>query len=195
MARNLIFLVAAALTCAGCSESPPIVNYQTRVIGPIAPDEVFDAAVPIMRREFGRATPDKRQLTITVPAAEYVSARDTGSARDLLGMGSTLRRYATLRIRKSGENAIADVRVDIERKDAGRRAAGPEPSRLSDAPSQTPIERDAATTETQNTVWTKVRRDYELERTLLDELRDWGLSVGGGPDAEATPADARKAGG
>jgi hypothetical protein len=41
---------------------------------------------------------------------------------------------------------------------------------LSDAPGQTAIERDAATTTEQNTVWRNVRRDKAAERRILEAV-------------------------
>lgn len=40
----------------------------------------------------------------------------------------------------------------------------------SDTPSQTPILRDAASTEEQNTVWQKMRRDKPAERRILAQI-------------------------
>lgn len=40
----------------------------------------------------------------------------------------------------------------------------------SDTPAQTPIQRDAATTPEQNTVWQKIRRDKPAERRILAQI-------------------------
>ena len=83
---------------------------------------------------------------------------------------------------------MAELRIDIEREDTRRRIGYQQESRLTDAPSHTPIQRDAATTERQNTVWTLVRRDRRLERDLLNELRDWAASLAENAEATTTPA-------
>lgn len=175
----IVFIGSVLIGAGGCTEQTTFVNYQTRVIAELPANEVLEAAVPIMQEEFGRVSVDRSSMTITVAPREYVSASATGSARDLMGIQSTLRRHATLRIRRGGDQTLADLRIDIERKDTGRRTAGAEGSRLTDAPSQTPIDREGATTERQNTLWVKVRRDVQLERALLDQLQDWGTRASG----------------
>ena len=69
---------------------------------------------------------------------------------------------------------LARLRIDVERQDTDhRRVQQYQGTRLSDTPGgHTPIERDAATTRSQNTVWARVRRDRTLERALLDELQE-----------------------
>ncbi len=46
-----------------------------------------------------------------------------------------------------------------------------------DTPGETPIERDAATTTKQNTVWRTLRRDTAAERTLLSRILDLSGNV------------------
>jgi hypothetical protein len=84
-----------------------------------------------------------------------------------------MRRVATFAATPRGTGAVARLRVEVQRQDTERERVTPangRESRLSDAPAHTPVERDAATTGRQNTVWTFVRRDTALERALLDEL-------------------------
>lgn len=44
--------------------------------------------------------------------------------------------------------------------------------RVSDIPDDTPIDRDAATTTEQNTVWRTIRRDKAAERRILEAILD-----------------------
>ena len=82
-------------------------------------------------------------------------------------------RIAHFAVAERGEDTVARLRIDIERQDTTRQEAfQPDRHRISDAPGQTAIERDAATTTRQNTVWTFVKRDRRLERTLLAELEE-----------------------
>ncbi len=176
----VVFLATGELllACGGCAESAAVTAYQSRPLVGMAAEDAFNAALPLMRREFGRVSADRSTLTIVAAPQEYSAARDAGTARDLVGARTSLRRCATLRIRKQGEDVVAEVRVDVERKEPARRVLAPAGSRVSDLPAFTPIERDAATTEAQNSVWVRLRRDQGLERALLNELRDVAATVG-----------------
>ncbi|MCG3126726.1 MAG: hypothetical protein CHACPFDD_01579 [Phycisphaerae bacterium] len=182
----LILLAGLSAAAAGCAESTEVVTYESRVMVAVAPQEAFDGAVTIFRREFGRVSADRDALTIDVPPSEYVVTRDTGSARDLVGGPTTVRRSARLRIRPSGDGSVAEVRVDLERRETTTSLSPANDSRLGDRPGYTPIERDAATTDRQNTVWSRVRRDRALERSLLNELREWALSRAAPGGSEST---------
>ena len=165
--------VLAALGLTGCARGLEAPGYTTRLIDSADRDQVLQAAEVVLRREFGRLTVDREQRRIESDPVEYTSVRDSGTARDLVGARSRMRRIARFVAVRRGKGSLARLRIDLERQDTAQRAASPPDAyRLSDSPAYTPIERDAATTRRQNTVWTKVRRDQRLERALLDELRE-----------------------
>lgn len=150
-----------------------MVGQQARLIDSTDPDEVLKAAARLLRREFGRVNVVAETRTVMAGPTEYRTTRESGTARDLYRGGSAMRRVGRLNIGRRGDSVIARLRIDVERQDTARAAAvGPPTGRLSDTPAVTPIERDAATTERQNTVWTFVRRDERLERALLEELQE-----------------------
>lgn len=177
----------------GCTRGLETSGFQSRVVA-APPDEVFQAGQLLLRREFGRLTvePDVRQA-VSQPV-EYHTSAGSGTTRDLYRGRSTMRRIAHFSVVRRSDQSVARLRIDVERQDTARREVfRPESYRLSDAPSQTPIERDAATTTRQNTVWTFVRRDRSLERALLAELEERfapkpeemeGTSSAGQPAAE-----------
>lgn len=187
MARSAVFAIFALLLIStGCSEGLTARSFQSRMIPAVEPAELFEHGALVMRREFRRVTLDRDRLTIVARPRRYSDARDSGTAGGLIGVPSTMRRSATMRVRKRGSATVAEVRIDIEREDTRRRLVFQQESRLTDAPSYTPIQRDAATTEGQNTVWTLVRRDRRLERALLNELRDWAASLADAQRASQT---------
>jgi hypothetical protein len=158
---------------AGCGQGLESRNFQTRAIGEAAPDEVLAAAQVILRREFGRIDIEPGARRVVSQPVEYQTSSESGTARDLYGGRSTMRRIAHFVAARRGTGTVARLRVDVERRDTARQEAfRPDHGRLSDAPGQTPIERDAATTTRQNTVWTFVKRDRRLERALLTELHE-----------------------
>ncbi len=177
MARTIVVLMMLLFVEAGCTQGLAARPFQSRMIPSVEPAELFEQGAVVMRREFGRVTLDRERLAIIAEPRRYADARDSGTASGLIGVPSTMRRSATMHIRKRGATIVAELRIDIEREDTRRRIGYQQESRLTDAPSHTPIQRDAATTERQNTVWTLVRRDRKLERDLLNELRDWATSL------------------
>jgi hypothetical protein len=138
------------------------------------PDAVLAAGATILQREFGRVALDKDAHRITTAPFIYTTASRSGTASDLYGGRTTMRRTALFEVSRRNEQTLARIRIDVERQDTQRRrVVHPQGHRISDAPGHdTPITQDAATTEKQNTVWTEVRRDTRLERTLLRELQD-----------------------
>jgi len=184
--RSIALLTASVLlTCAlsGCAESLESRNFQSRLIA-APPDEVFQAAQVILRREFGSLTVEPEARRLVTRPVEYRTVSDSGTARDLYRGRSTMRRIAHFTAAPRDGQTLARLRIEVERQDTARREVfQPESHRLSDAPGHTAIERDAATTTEQNTVWTPVRRDLRLERQLLAELEELFA-----PEPEGTPA-------
>jgi len=168
----LLPLVPTLSCLTGCAQGLETRGPQSRFIEAASPDEVFRAAQVVLRREFGplQLEPDAWRI-VSLPV-EYRTSSESGAARDLYGGRSTMRRTAYFAVAPRGAGAIARLRIEVERQDTTRQEAfQPDRHRLSDAPSQTPIERDAATSTRQNTVWTFVKRDRRLERELLVELQ------------------------
>lgn len=164
----------AALLASGCAAEVGSPTYQQASV-PIedaSPDEVFSVARDLLAAEFPRLAADRSTYTIRTEPVEFTVDRDSGTARDLLGGASRLRRYAEFTTAARDGSTRAWLRVMIERKDTDRQVTlTPATGKHGETPAYTPIEVDAATTEAQNTVWTRVRRDRGLERALLRDLQ------------------------
>jgi len=174
----------------GCSEATVSPSpARERVIQEATPDEVLDHAAVILQREFGRVQINRGARRITTGAVEYTTARDSGTARDLVGGRSVMRRMATFDVGQRGDVTVARLRIDVERQDTARQTVmQPRGYRLTDTPgAETPVDRDAATSERQNTVWTRVRRDTTLEAALLAELQEYFARLTA--EVEAAPPD------
>lgn len=169
-----LLLVVAPLTLFGCSQGIEKQQYYSRIISGAEPAEVFVGAQAILRREFGPLKVESESMRLTSRPIEFRTSSDSGTARDLYGGRSTMRRTAYFVASSRGGEAVARLRIEIERQDTARQEAfqPDRDRRLGDAPSQTPIERDAATSSDQNAVWTYVKRDRRLERELLAELQE-----------------------
>ncbi|MBK9120217.1 MAG: hypothetical protein IPM18_11540 [Phycisphaerales bacterium] len=168
------------LSClSGCAGGDRVAEMRQRTIPEATPSEVVEAVGLLLKREFGRVAVDRERGRVETAPVEYVTARESGTARDLYRGRSVMRRRATCVVGRSAGQTVAWLRIDVERRDTERQAAmQPRAHRLGDSPGQlTPIDDDAATTVSQNAVWTFVRRDAELERALLDELRTYFAPV------------------
>ena len=186
--RSVLLLVLPAWwLLSGCGPEPGLTQHQSRVIRASDPDQVLLTAAKVLRREFGRVHVDVEGRTIETEPVEFSTTRESGTARDLYRGRSRMRRVARLSVGRRGEDSVARLRIDIERQDTTRTLSMQPPTgRMSDSPAYTPIERDAATTERQNTVWTRVRRDRRMERALLQELGEHF----GSPAAESAAEEA-----
>lgn len=191
--RCAILILAGVAGLFGCSAPGGDARaYRRVVLDDATPEAVFAEAVGLLRREFGSLEIDSQRLEAVTGGAAYEARNNSGAARDLYGGTSTMRRQATLKVASSGPRTIASLRIDLQRRDDDRRDAFlASDSRLTDAPGYTPIERDAARSVSQNTTWTSVGRDGELERALLDELSERFAAMAlPEAEAESPPEDA-----
>lgn len=172
--RVVIALSGLTWLTVGCAAPSMRERATQRVIEDATPEVVLAAAAPLLQREFGRVARSEDGRTLTTAPIEFTTVRNSGTARDLYGGRTTMRRTAMFRVSPNERGTVAQLKIDIERRDTERRQVMPiRGTRLSDTPgSQTAIDDDAATTAEQNTVWTWVRRDLKLERALLEELRE-----------------------
>ncbi|MFH1748567.1 MAG: hypothetical protein ABIG44_16150 [Planctomycetota bacterium] len=163
----------ALMVLTGCARDAALTAQQSRVIASNDPDHVLLGAAGILRRELGRVHLDMQNHSITTDPVEYTTDRESGTARDLYHGRSTMRRQARCSVRPRGSEVVVQLRIDIERRDTARtESMQSNAGRFTDSPSYTPIERDAATTTRQNTVWTFIKRDRRLERAILAELSE-----------------------
>lgn len=175
MRRGLLALGALALLglSLGCQTTEPTPRGQSMRIDSTDPDLVLEVAAVVLEPEFGRVEPPRTGDTLTAGPYVFTTHSSGGTARDLYGAPTRMRRTAHLRVSPVGGGTVATLRIDVERHDTQRRAATQPPTgRLRDQAAPTPIEEDAALREEQRQVWTFVRRDVALERQLLTELRN-----------------------
>lgn len=164
---------AALFGCAGANEEATA--YQSRVIPGSTTDELIASAEVLLKREFPRVSVDRARHQLNAEPVEFTTTRDSMTANDLVGGRSTMRRKGRFSVANSAEGPVARVRIEVERQDTARQeqlAQSQSPDRgFGDSPAQqTPIQRDAGVSRSQNAVWTFVRRDRNLERNVLDDL-------------------------
>jgi hypothetical protein len=166
-------------TAAARNEPPALRgDDSTRVIPNATVEETLASAATLLQREFPRVRVDRAKSRVTTDPAEFTAHSNSGSARDLVGGRSVMRRIGVLQVNQEGSNVVARLRIAVERRDTDRQ----QPVRPvglggdvygNDSPGVTsPLDQDAATSPSQNAVWTFIRRERTLERSLLEELRD-----------------------
>lgn len=187
----LAFCALAILT--GCA-SEFDVQMSSREIAADA-DTVFAAAQSTLRRDFDRLVIDRAARRIDSNPQEYTTQTESGTSRDWVKGGTNMRRTARLVVAPKGDASIVRLRIDREREDVSvRQAYVGETGRLSDSPSQTPIERDAATTTRQNATWVAAGRDGRLEREILEQLqRSFGRSAAADASSSTPPTASQAA--
>ncbi len=186
--RAVVFALGAMVSVlTACGPQAEIGVQQSRIIATSDTDRAMAAAANILRREFGRVHVQPEARTIDTEPMEYRTTSQSGTARDLYRGSSSMRRVAHFSLGRRGEQVVARLRIDVERQDTAKVRSAPPLTggRYEESTAETPIQRDAATTDRQNTVWTFVRRDSRLERELLQELEDQFAAA---VPAEGTPA-------
>jgi len=96
----------------------------------------------------------------------------SGDAR--LGMTFTsknrTRHLAEVRVEEAGGIVRVNCKVVVQELVTEAERFFAEQGSAKDSPGQTPIDRDAATTDEQNTVWKTIRREQAAERAILEAI-------------------------
>lgn len=103
---------------------------------------------------------------------EKTERGNEGRIRDGLKLPNRVRRTASLEFAKRGSDMEAWCQVKIDRLTTSDHRVWAGQREFDDVPTQTPIDREAATTDKQNTVWTSAGRDESMEREILSDLRN-----------------------
>ncbi len=160
MSRLGMILLAAAPVLAGCQMD----EYRCQPLGEVAYDEAFRVGRAVLAQYFSIASADPQSGKIVSRPKPIKAAPDR-----LLG-SSPARQLAILRIRRTGGDLYADLRVHIQRQDAGAARAMQPVTVQTEMPNVTPAEETAAVTTEQSQAWENVGRDHALERTILADL-------------------------
>lgn len=128
----------------------------------------LSAAVAALEETGYEASPgesDSGRL-VSVPRFNVAGDRPTGRAPQISSKSLT-RRIAEVRVEESGDRVSVFCRVLVQEQTTRAHRMLAFDQSGSDSPAITPIEREAATTERQNTVWQTIRRDRSTERRIL----------------------------
>jgi len=137
----------------------------------VSSDAAFNAGLLAMHQYFHQVEVARPQRRLESEMVEYDQKGGTGRFRDTaLNFKNRMRRKATLWITDSGNGCIARCQVRRQRLDTADHRLFQQQQQFNDLPNTTPIDRDAATTTSQNQAWTEMSRDRKMERELLQVL-------------------------
>ncbi len=161
--------------CVGGCVSPRLspLNYTVKHVQGRKRAAVFAAAEAALKElsyEIYNADPAKgtiNALPISATAAEKETRAGSGP-----GSQTRLRRAVYVRLTQSAAVVNVYCKVVVQEQTTEAHRMFRHDHRVSDIPDDTPIDRDAATTKEQNTVWRTIRRDKATERAILEAVLD-----------------------
>ncbi|MCH8146799.1 MAG: hypothetical protein IH987_02260 [Planctomycetes bacterium] len=160
-------LTIAAL--GGCAtQAPTAANFSVRHFENGDRDVFLAAAAAAFEQSGYETSPHDPDTGRLVSAPRFDVAGDQPSGRaSTLSSKSLMRRIAEIRVEQPGDRVSVFCRVLVQEQTTRVHRMLAFDQSGSDSPATTPIERDAATTDRQNTVWATIRRDRWTERRIL----------------------------
>jgi len=168
---NLVLLFVLPLGLASCeAPGPTPLEYGVRSVPKKDRAAMLDTVEAAMVKAGFQV--EKRDVATGVVTSLPNEERDASSGGRLRGR---TRRVAEVQLQDSGENVRVYCKVLIQALATGAYGLYAQERATTDSPGEyTAINRDAATTEKQNTVWRTVRRDKNAERAILDQILGTG---------------------
>lgn len=164
--------IAALTVLSGCAASGPVaLRFTVRTASSSELDHAWEASAATLNA-LGYQV-DDRDRSSGVLIAESSEKKTVSASSGARGRSPVLmRRRVELRVKplSAGVKMFCQVVIQHQTTEAHRWLAFDRTS--SDMPGRTPIERDAATTIEQNTVWETIRRDKVAERAILSAILD-----------------------
>lgn len=171
--RLLSTLCVGALTLTACeSPGPTPLEYGVRNVAKRERAAMLDTAeAALVAAGFQIDNRDPVAGVVTTLPIESSTTERAGRTR------ARTRRVAEVRFADGGESLKVYCKVMVQELASGAYGLYAQDRATTDSPGEyTAINRDAATTEKQNTLWRTVRRDKMVERTVLDQIQ--GISAG-----------------
>ena len=176
---TVVLASVAVVSWAGCaSPGASRVDYGVRLVRDCERRSVFDAAEAALVGAGYRI--DRRDFAEGVLSTHPIPGVGTGPAAPRgvrVSSPNHLRRVAEVRIEEAGDVIKVHCRIVVQEQTTRVHRLLAEHYRAADLPTDTPIDREAATTSPQNTVWQTVRRDKAAERAILAHITE---QTGGG---------------
>ncbi|MFQ5590039.1 MAG: hypothetical protein ACE5HE_02640 [Phycisphaerae bacterium] len=166
--------IAQCLVMAGCATTrPPTIGHSTAHLTGADRATAFAAAENVLTGLGYRV--DKRDASYGILLAHPSSGGTVESPpyRPVhLSSSSSTRDVAEVHVEQVGSTVSVSCKVLIQEQTTQAHRLMTHDQSGGDAPTETPIDRDAATTAAQNTVWRTLRRDIPTEREILTAITD-----------------------
>jgi len=157
MNRLAILLALPVLAAGGCHYE----RYRSQPLGAVDYTEAFRTARSVFGQHFSVAAADPDAGTIVARPQAVPAARDR-----LLGT-SPARKVGKMLIRRSGDQVVADIRIDIQRQDVGATRHMQPVTADTELPHQTPAQETGPLSAAQDQAWETTGRDEALEVAIL----------------------------
>ena len=173
MRKSWPVVMAATLTAGCAASSPRPESYTVRQHASVTTAQAFAAAEEALGERFRIEV--RRPSEGLLRTASMIAAGPADSARlgDPIRSPRRFRKTVEVRIAQVGSAVRIGCKVRIEENLTGVHRLFEREHGLSDIPSDTPIDRGAAATKEQESVWRVAGRDKVLERDIsrtIDEL-------------------------
>lgn len=170
--RTTFLIASAAVVTGACEEPRPTAGGYTPLRQrSVSPAAAFAAAEQALGERFPIETRDPQSGLLTTAA---VDSHATQASRfgGVLSTPRRVRKTARVRVEPAGDGVNIWCKVILEENETGAHALFAQEHSLSDVPSDTPADRDGATTTEQNTVWRYKGRDRRLEREIRRAIQE-----------------------
>jgi hypothetical protein len=179
MTKRHRILIASASMLAGCSQFEQAPSARVRTEGwtslrlPGATKaQALDAGVHAMRQWFRLEPVSAADNEVRSVTMEFDQKGGTERIRDAaLKYKNRMRRWATLVVQEQGPDVIVRCAVQVQRLDTSDHRVFHDNQRFVDYPNETPIDREAGVTASQDQVWTDMPRDRQLETDILSVVK------------------------
>jgi len=167
-------LMALATVITGACEEPrPTAGSYTPLRQrSVSPATAFAAAEQALGERFPIETRDPQSGLLTTAAVDSRAAQASRRFGDVLSTPRRVRKTARVRVEPAGDGVNIWCKVIVEENETGAHALFAQEHSLSDIPSDTPADRDGATTTEQNSVWRYKGRDRRLEREIRRAIQE-----------------------
>ncbi len=169
---KLVWLGATWLWVGGCASAglSPL-NYGVRHVQDGNRAAVFDAARTALNNlGYGIDKADQATGVINAQPLPATAAGRGTPVGSRLGSQTRRRLVAHVRLTQTAEVVNVYCKVVVQEQTTEAHRMFRHDHRISDIPDDTPIDREAATTTQQNTVWQTIRRDKAAERRILEAI-------------------------
>jgi len=162
---------AIPLLVVGCaSTAPDLSNYCVRQVSATQPQQLLNLAEDVLQTH-NFAIYERDDMIGRLRARVIV---DAGSPpprnRRIHRLTGDARRHADVWVKTNAQQLAIYCKVLLQQRVTEAHRMLQRDYTGNDTPNDTPIDRDAATTEEQNTLWRTLRRDRRSERELLDAI-------------------------